>query len=388
MQQRALFVVTFLVSFDSRCPSHDPSRTLCSPLVSAGAVPAAGSHSGIGMDHSETVRRRSLGATSVQQMHCNTTQPKRSIQQRLLPRGTHHREGIVVYTVSTGGYEKTFKEPIGGCVGADYLAFSEGGLGKTRVSKNTSCWQHRPLLAHLAPGILDDPRTKGMRNRMRLNDSAQVGGFYKLCPFKVDDLRPYKYAIFLDSTVILRAPLTSPIWQDVLCHTDIISAFEMCTPRPPSLFERCRHGYLKNELYATVAAAGIWPKYYGRTGQEAQDNLKRQWGYYSNETAFKEKWFLEHPDLPQHLSRSTWDPRREYGIWWVGLMVADLSNPETERFYDRWWIEHSNTTSQGQVTMAFTAWRLGLLPNSLPNHGVVGSWPGSNLHRKGPHGKR
>jgi hypothetical protein len=288
------------------------------------------------------------------------------------------RAGVVVWTIITGGHEKTIKEPEKGCSGANWLYYSDRAINR----RNNSCWESRSMTQHLE--YLGDPRTRNTRYALHANLTVPTLVWYKLHAYMLDDLLPYRWCVWVDGTVVLRMPIASPIFQNVIQNTSMITAFEHCAVNPPSRWERCRHGKLETELHQTVASIKAYaPKYYGRTKEEAVSILEAQRQWYFNESGFKEHWFLSHTDFEKHATSN----RKEYGVFWVGLMVFNLANPETEQFLDTWFYETMNTSLQCQVTFSYAAWKTGLLPHSLPAHGVTGNWFRSSLHKKGPHGK-
>ena len=300
------------------------------------------------------------------------------------------RSGLVVYTCVTGGFEKTFKEPAD-CKGADFIAFTDS---KEQLAKpqGKSCWKVRPVGQHME--AIHDPRYRGMRNSLENNQAgSNVAKWYKVHAHLIRDLMPYKYALYMDGTVRLRLSASSLVMQAVLDNLSMITAFQHCTPRPPSLYERCRHGNLDAEVFMTRRVANEWRKFVGGLVESANKTLfdanvaglepMRQWYY--NHSGWTRRWFDNHPDFSQHAPTPL--HRKEYGLWWCGMLFYNLANPDTGRYLETWWEENANQTMTDQVTFAFAGWRTGLLVHSLPQHGVNGSWFRSSIHIKGPHGK-
>ena len=285
--------------------------------------------------------------------------------------------GVVVYTAISNGFERTFKEPLN-CSGATFYAYRDGNA--TIPTKPDSCWQLRQMTDHLRPEVMYDPRSMAMRNSaFNLMAAGQVPmGLWKACPHLIQDLKPFKYAIFLDGTVQFRAPVAGPMWQAILGNTSMLSAFEHCAPLQPSAFERCRHGMVATELYQQIRITDIYPKpVWNKTV------LLDHQRYLFHQSGFRDKWFLDHPDYRKHVTAHP----REYGVWWSGFLVWNLANKDTARFGDTWWMATANHSQQTQVTLSFASWRTGLLIHSLPAHGVKGSWVRSSLHVKMAHKK-
>ena len=190
-------------------------------------------------------------------------------------------------------------------------------------------------------------------------------------PHRLPELRPFQYVIWLDGTVQLSQPLSFPLFRPVLEHTTTTTLFEHCAPlHLVGRINQCRHGLLGKEVEISTALADDGDVY------EGQDFV-RQKKYYLNESGFRERWFKGESEAMD---------RPNYGVWVTCLVILNLRNRDTLRFLDQWWIENTNTTTQDQITFVFAAWRTGLLPHSLPAHGVQGMWAKSTIHVKLGHG--
>jgi hypothetical protein len=279
------------------------------------------------------------------------TQPKRSSQ-------------LAVYTAVIGGYEKTFKEPTH--CNVPFIAYTDE-LTKTHVTHGKrSCWRMIIARAHLE---LD--YTRGCRNSIASNQgSFNVAKFYKLNPHRLTELSTFKHVIWVDGTVRIHADLTALAFARVLTSTSIVSAFEHCELNPPTRFEHCRDGLLRNEVHIMD---DIFRASRGNKGVYRGQDFSQQEQYYLHESGFREHWFANYPEARG---------RPQYGVWVTTFVVLNLANPDTRRFLDRWWFENANTTTQDQVTFSFVAWRTGLLPYSLPAHNVTGTWLANSLFKK------
>ena len=141
------------------------------------------------------------------------------------------------------------------------------------------------------------------------------------------------------------------------------------------------------ELYQTNDSAAVFKNVGGadekREGKHAGNdlaNVARTWKYYFEDSGFKEHWF--HNEKRQEATG-----RREYGVWVTCLVIMNLANVDTSRFLDQWWIETGNLTLADQTHFSFAAWLTKVLPVSLPDFGVRGTYVQSSLHRKVAHGK-
>ena len=108
-------------------------------------------------------------------------------------------------------------------------------------------------------------------------------------------------------------------------------------------------------------------------------DLERMRTWYFEQSGFREHWFAKLPEA---------QGRKEYGVWVTCLVIMNLANADTHRFLDQWWLENVNTTLQDQITFSFAMWRTQVMVQSLPAHGVTGSYLKSSVHRKLPHNKR
>ena len=281
------------------------------------------------------------------------------------------RSGVAIYTAIFGGYEKTFKEPSECSVPMFGYSDNRTSIKLPKSIKGVhgrkSCWTRVFACHHLSLDV-----TTGRRNSIDSNRSPfNVAKFYKMNPHRLPELRPFQYVIWLDGTVQLSQPLSFPLFRPVLEHTTTTTLFEHCAPlHLAGKASKCRHGLLKNEVNASMALLSDGEVY------EGQDFV-RQKKYYLNESGFRERWFQG--------EREAMD-RPNYGVWVTCLVILNLRNRDTLRFLDQWWIENTNTTTQDQITFVFAAWRTGLLPHSLPGHGVKGSWAESTIHVKLGHG--
>ena len=314
------------------------------------------------------------------------------------------RSGVAVYTCVLGGVEKTLKEPID-CQGADFFAFTDRSAPvrmatlrnmpvefrhEARTANEWSCWQTKSIGQHLE--TLHDPRYRGMRNSLENNlVLANVAKWYKINPHVIRELLPYKFAIWVDGTVIMRLSVASLVFQQVLSNTSMITAFHHCEPRPLSKYERCRHGNPEAELVMGAVSVRDFRKIGGMRdtdnislfdANEAAIAPMRQW--YFNQSGWTRRWFQNDSDFLRHAP--TQFHQREYGVWWCGMLFYNLINPDTRRYVETWWEEHANQSFADQTPFAFAGWRTRLLVHSLPQHGVLGSWLKSNLHKKSAHG--
>ena len=284
------------------------------------------------------------------------------------PPAAFNGEGVAFYTAIFGGYEKTFKEPVD--CNAPMFGYSDNRTQAVSRRKGSApCWTRIIACHHRSLDV-----TRGLHNSIDSNRSPfNVAKFYKLNPHRLPELRPFKYVIWLDGTVAVQAPLYSPVFVDVLGNTSSVTLFEHCAPsHVVGRLNSCRHGLLLNEMQVMRSIAHEGSVYDGQ-------DFGRQHQFYMNESGFRERWFAGALEA---------EGRHEYGVWVTCLVVFNLANPLTQRFLDQWWLENANTTTQDQITFVFAAWRTGLLPHSLPAHGVNGTWFKSSLHAKLDHGTR
>ena len=227
---------------------------------------------------------------------------------------------------------------------------------------------------------INDPRYRGMRNALENNQAgSNVAKWYKVHAHLIWDLMPLQVcALHMDGTVRLRVSAASLVMQAVLGNLSMITAFHHCEFRPPSLYERCRHGNVDAEAVMARRIGNDWHKFVGGLVESANKTLfdanmaglepMRQW--YFSQSGWTRRWFDKHPDVSQHAPTPL--HKREYWLWWCGMLFYNLANPDTGRYLEAWWKENENQTMADQVTFAFAAWRTGLLVHSLPQHGVDG----------------
>ena len=64
-----------------------------------------------------------------------------------------------------------------------------------------------------------------------------------------------------------------------------------------------------------------------------------------------------------------------------------MSNPQTFKFLDEWWLQNLIFTTQDQLSFPYSLWKHRILPYTLPSKNITGNAIKNNLFHQLPHGQ-
>ena len=257
-------------------------------------------------------------------------------------------------TATFGTYEKTLKQPLHCTV--PFIAYSD----QLHLRASSSCWQVVTTPHHLWL----DP-TLWQRNSIASHTSAfNLAKFYKLNLHRLPELRGYEFVLWMDTSIRLKADLPSllPRFREHVCWA--------------LLFENLPFlgGRMSSEVKLTINTT----KYYTNATQEPQD-VEAQYQRYVD-AGFREHWWRVKgvsggssgggSSADGSSTISLRQPGRESphaGVWVTAFVLWRMSNPWVPLFLDSWWFQNAHTSTQDQVSFPFVAWRLSMLPYTLPD---------------------
>ena len=265
---------------------------------------------------------------------------------------------LAFVSANIGGYEKTAKEPVRQSIPADFIVYTDNPKLLTH-----GVWKIYDAESY-SFGMTAQDRNSSFKNSLSNNrHSFNRAKFFKLNLHRLPELDGYDIIVWVDGTIQIDNPQAASIISN-LVHEE---------GRNFIVFEHERNGSIIME-----AAASHFHRYtdthWNNQNQPYQD-IDEQVTFYL-QSGYDRNFF--------GVGSST----SQFGGMWVTNFVAyDMSNPQTFKFLDEWWLQNLIFTTQDQISFPYSLWKHRILPYTLPSKNITGNFNQNKLFHQLPHGQ-
>lgn len=264
---------------------------------------------------------------------------------------------IAFITAIYGKYEETCKPFVKQTIEADFICFTdcqniqENGWIIDRIPYHT-----------LAPSPLDNGNN---HNSLKKNKHTfNIAKYYKQAFLNIKRLQLYDVVVWLDGTVEIRNEFTAE-W--ILNH---IKEKKIITWEHEK-----RYGSLNAEVNSSMFDRYTSTFWFDQ--EQPYQDVKAQYLSYLKDGYDEGYW-------------ETVDPSREnLGVWLTCFIAFDIQSDEVKQFIDMWYLQTLNYTTQDQIGFPYVVQKTGLIPYTLPDNEIKGSFPHNetDFYIKHTHGK-
>jgi hypothetical protein len=178
-----------------------------------------------------------------------------------------------------------------------------------------------------------------------------VAKYYKQAFHNIPRLAQYDAVVWLDGTVQIIHDKVSQYILDHIQQARIIGWHH----------ER-RFGKLSEEVRDSAGFYRYNTTFWNNQTQPFQD-VVRQYQDYLQE-GYDESWFRDQEKEKPHI-----------GVWLTCFVAFSMKDPYVVSFLDEWYKQTLKYTTQDQISFPFVCYKKKLLPLTLPNQEIHGSFP-------------
>jgi hypothetical protein len=264
---------------------------------------------------------------------------------------------VCFITAIYGNYEKSCKKFVKQTIASDFICFTDNAT----IINNGWTIDTTPYHHTCKSGIDNDTYINSLKNNKH---TFNICKYYKQAFQNIPRLKDYDVVIWLDGTVEITNSRISEYILNTIYKDKIIT-----------WNHEKRFGNLKAEMIDSKFA-----KYTNTTWNnqvQPYQDVEKQYEAYIKE-GYDEKYFKNIKSHTEHL-----------GVWLTCFIAFLNKDTNISAFLDKWYLQTLEYTTQDQIGFPYVCQKTGIIPFTLPNNEVKGSFPHNrtDFYIKHNHGK-
>jgi hypothetical protein len=275
---------------------------------------------------------------------------------------------IAFVTAIVGDYEATCKKPVPQTIPADFIVYTNHPSIETH-----GVWKIVDINTYQF-GINERDRNKSQVNSLVNNQHTfNRAKFVKVNLHRLPELKEYDVLVWMDGAAKIINPMCAELVYDWLMNKGKNIMIYANTHK--NLQEEAKASHM--ERYTST--------YWHKQSQPFQD-IDAQIFHYVNVSKFEDQWYLKL--TPQEVANSTGNIPSYNDMFNTCFVAFNMQDPMTSKFFDAWYEETLNFTTQDQISFVFVLFKLKLLAFNSKYPGFPTQVPFTQFIYKGGHGQR
>jgi hypothetical protein len=262
---------------------------------------------------------------------------------------------IAFITAIYGGYETSCKLFLPQTIPTDFICFTDNPNLKSNGWDIDTHPYHITHKSHLDNGTC-------LNSYENTKHTFILAKYYKQGFQNIPKLKDYDVVVWVDGSIRIQNERTSKYVFDNIIEHKVM------------LFE---HSWRDGSLYSE-SKAGDFPRYtstfWNNQSQPFQDVFK-QYQLYIND-GYDETYFKSRVPNRPHI-----------GIWVTCFIGWNNKDRIVKKFLDKWYSETLNVCSHEQVSFSYVSQKLDIIPYTLPDSNIRGTFESNDFYSKLAHGE-